>query len=100
MAIPNYTYLKLKILEPRDVITVSANHEFALLYDVEKCELATQTIRSPVLRDPADHRRGHLGLQQGLDLGAFKPTEDAKALQINPEDSNKVAWIGTTLSAK
>src|SRR5687767_13573966 len=41
MAILNYTYLKLKIPRPHDVIKVSANHESVLLCDMGNYELAT-----------------------------------------------------------
>jgi len=38
MAIPNYTYLKLKMPEPKGVITVSSSYERAYECDVECVE--------------------------------------------------------------
>jgi hypothetical protein len=38
MAIPNYTYLKLKMLGPKGVITVSSSYESAYECDVECIE--------------------------------------------------------------
>ncbi|XP_034594591.1 uncharacterized protein [Setaria viridis] len=101
MAIPNYTYLKLEVLGPHGMITVSTNHEFALLCDVENCELATQTIHylqffeiQQIMQEMAPDSN------KASTSRAFKPTEDTKAVQIKPEDSNKVARISTVLSPK
>jgi hypothetical protein len=40
MAIPNYTYLKLKMSGPGRVITVGSKASRAHEYDKENCELA------------------------------------------------------------
>ena len=40
MAIPNYTYLKLKMPGPNGVITVHGSFQHSYLCDVESCELA------------------------------------------------------------
>ena len=44
MAIPNYTYLKLKMPGPNDVITVSSAFSHAFTCDREHFELATVVI--------------------------------------------------------
>jgi hypothetical protein len=49
MAIPNYTYLKLKMLGPHGVITVNTSFQRAYECDVECCELAATTIASEAL---------------------------------------------------
>ena len=44
MAIPNYTYLKLKVPGPNDVITMSSTFSHAFTCDREHFELATAVI--------------------------------------------------------
>lgn len=46
MAVPNYTYLKLKILGPKGVITVSSSYQRAYECDTECCEYATALVAS------------------------------------------------------
>ena len=33
-------------------------------------------------------------------MGAFKPTEDTKVVQVNPKDTSKTVWIGCGLSGQ
>ena len=49
MVIPNYTYLKLKILGPNSVITVGSKFSHAYTCDHEHYELATTIINSAKL---------------------------------------------------
>ena len=49
MAIPNYTYLKLKIPRPNGVITVSSAFSHAFTCDREHFELAIAVINSSKL---------------------------------------------------
>ena len=49
MAIPNYTYLKLKMPGPNDVITVSSTFSHAFAHDCEHYELATTVVNSSEL---------------------------------------------------
>ena len=49
MAIPNYTYLKLKMLGPNGVITISSAFSHAFTCDHEHSELATAVINSSKL---------------------------------------------------
>ena len=51
MAIPNYTYLKLKMLGPNDVITVSSAFLHAFMCDREHFKLATTVIISLELQE-------------------------------------------------
>ena len=46
MAIPNYTYLKLKMLGPNDIITVSSAFWHAFTCNHEHFKLATVVINS------------------------------------------------------
>ena len=49
MAIPNYTYLKLKMLGPNGVITVSSAFSHTFTCDREHFELTTAVINSTEL---------------------------------------------------
>ena len=49
MAIPNYTYLKLKMQGPNDIITVSSAFSHSFVCDREHYELATVVINSSEL---------------------------------------------------
>ena len=49
IAIPNYTYLKLKMLGPNGVITVSSAFSHAFVCDREHYELATAVVNSSEL---------------------------------------------------
>ena len=49
MAVPNYTYLKLKISGPNGIITVGSTFSHAFTCDREHYELATAIINSSEL---------------------------------------------------
>ena len=100
MAIPNYTYLKLKMSGPSRVITIGTSFQHAYECEVECCdhtaaivaskELAT--IKKEVTKKAPDPKRS---------AGSFDPVEGAKEVLIDLSGSEgKVVRIGTTLSFK
>ncbi|XP_066341867.1 uncharacterized protein [Miscanthus floridulus] len=100
MAVPNYTYLNLKMLGPCEVITISIS--FLCSYDckVECCEQVTAivaskelaAIRKEVAEEAPDPK---------WSAKSFEPIEGAKKVLIDPSGSKcKVVLIGTTLSSK
>ncbi|XP_066358289.1 uncharacterized protein [Miscanthus floridulus] len=100
MAVPNYTYLKLKMLGPSGVITVGTSFQHAYECEVECCDHAMiivasgelTTIRKEVTKEAPDPKRS---------TGSFEPTKGSKKVLIDlgsPE--GKVVRIGTTLSSK
>ena len=100
MAIPNYTYLKLKMLAPGGVITVGTSFQRAYECEVECCDHATAiiaskelaAIRKEVTEETPDHQR----LPR-----SFKPVEGAREVLIDPSGSkSKVVRIGTVLSSE
>ena len=101
MAIPNYTYLKLKMLGPNGVITVGSAFLHAFMCNREHFELATVVINSselPQLREsstPAvpDYNKPTSSM-------AFHPLEETKAVEIDPTNPTKMVRIGTHLPAK
>ena len=100
MAVPNYTYLKLKMLGPCRVITIGTSFHHTYEYGVECCEHATAivaskelaAIRKEVAEEAPDPKRS---------AGSFEPIEGAKEVLIDPSGSKgKVVCIGTMLSSE
>ena len=100
MAIPNYTYLKLKMWGPCRVITVGTLFQPTYECEVECCDhtaaiIASKelaAIRKEVTEETPDHQ---------WSVGSFEPVEGAKEVLIDPSGSkSKVVRIGTTLSSE
>ncbi|XP_066358121.1 uncharacterized protein [Miscanthus floridulus] len=100
MAVPNYTYLKLKMLGPCRVITIGTSFQHAYECEVKCCEHATAivaskelaAIREEVIEEAPDPKRS---------VGSFEPVEGAKEVLIDPNGSKgTVVRISTTLSSK
>ena len=101
MAILNYTYLKLKMPGPNDVIIVSSAFSHAFTCDHEHFELATTIINSfklPWLRESST--LAVLDYNKPTPSTAFCPLKETKAVGIDPNDPTKIVWIGTQLLAK
>ena len=77
MAVPNYTYLKLKMLGPCGVITIDTSFQCAYKSEVECCEhiaaiIASKelaAIKKEVIEAAPDPKRS---------AGSFEPIEGAK----------------------
>ncbi|XP_039780570.1 uncharacterized protein LOC120647793 [Panicum virgatum] len=81
MAVPNYTYLKLKMPGPRGVITVGTSFQHAFQCEKECCEHATTVIASEeliVLK--AEHEEGPLD-SNGKKSGSFQAAVDTKEIE-------------------
>ena len=100
MAVPNYTYLKLKMPGPGRVITVSTSFQRAYECEVECCDHATAivaseelvAIRKEVTEEAPDPKRS---------IGSFEPVEGSKEVLINPGTTKvKTVRIGTMLSSE
>ena len=100
MAIPNYTYLKLKMLGPRGVITVGTSFQRAYECEVECCGHATSTVASKelialqgeVTREAPDAKKS---------TGSFKSAEGSREVLLDPSGSEgKKAHVGTALSSE
>ena len=100
MAIPNYTYQKLKMLGLGRVITISTSFQCTYECEVECCEHAMAiiaskelaAIREDVVEEAPDPK---------WSTGSFEPIEGAKEVLIDPSGSRgKVVRIGTTLSSE
>ena len=101
MVVPNYTYLKLKMLGPNGVITVGSTFSHAYTCDREHYELTTAIVNSTDL--PQLRNSSTLAVPDCNKLTSsttFRPIEETKAVGIDPTDPTKMVRIGTQLLAK
>ncbi|XP_066361427.1 uncharacterized protein [Miscanthus floridulus] len=100
MAIPSYTYLKLKMLGPREVITVYTSFWCVYECEVKCCGHAVvvvafgelTTLREEVTKEAPDTKKS---------IGSFKSVEGSKEVLMDPSSpKGKKVRIGTTLSSK
>jgi hypothetical protein len=100
MVVPNYTYLKLKMLGPNGVITIGPSYEHAYECDVEcvehgevVLELATLAANLNSLAKEIPDPKRH--------TGNFEPMEDVKFVPLDPIDTNgKALNISAALDPK
>ena len=100
MAIPNYTYLKLKMLGPYRVIIVGTSFQRAYECEVECCGhaaaiLATEELaanKKEVTEEAPDTKKS---------TRSFEPAEGSKEVLVDlGSTKGKIECIGTTLSSE
>jgi hypothetical protein len=100
MAVPNYTYLKLKMPGPNGVITVGPTYKHTFECDVECVEYAEALAESEALiadleslsKEVPDVKRH---------AGNFEPAETVKSVPLDPgSDASKQIRIGSELDPK
>jgi hypothetical protein len=100
MVVPNYTYLKLKMLGPKGTITVGSTYRHAYECDVECVEYAEAITESEALiadldclsKEAPDAKRH---------ADNFEPVEAAKSVSLDPSnDAGKKVRIGSELDPK
>ena len=100
MAVPNYTYLKLKMLGPNGVITVESTYEHAYDCDIECIEYAKAIIEAETLIVNLN-RLGSEAPDSKHCARTFKPTEAVKLVLVDPTCSNgRALRISATLDSK
>ena len=100
MAIPNYTYLKLKMPGPHRVITIGTSFQRAYECEVECCGHATTIVASGELATLKEEVAEEVLDAKKL-TGSFESVEGSKGILIDPSSSKgKTVRIGTTLSSK
>jgi hypothetical protein len=94
MAVPNYTYQKLKMPGPNRVITVSPTYQHVYECDVECMEYAEALIADlESLSKEAPDAKRH--------AGNFEPAETIKSIPLDPSnDASKQIRIGSELDPK
>jgi hypothetical protein len=94
MAVPNYTYLKLKMSGPNGVIIVDSTYRHAYECDVECVEYAEALIADleNLSKEVPDAKRH---------AGNFEPAETVKSVPFDPSnDASKQVRIGSELDPK
>ena len=101
MAIPNYTYLKLKMPGPNGVIMVSSAFSHTFTCDREHFELTTAIINSSELLQLRESSTPAVpDCNKPTSSMAFHPFKETKAVGIDPTNPIKTVRIGTHLLAK
>ena len=101
MVIPNYTYLKLKMLGPNGIITVSNAFLHAFACDREHYKLATMVVNSSELLQLRESSTlAILDCNKPTSSIAFCPLKETKAVGVDPTDLAKMVRIGTQLPTK
>ena len=101
MAVPNYTYLKLKLSGPNRVITVSGSFEQAYASSREHFDLATTTANSAELgqlRTVTTKCRPDPG--KPSQVPTFVWTEETKLVVVDDAEPTKTVRVGSQLSTK
>jgi hypothetical protein len=100
MAIPNYTYLKLKMPGPKGVITVGPTYRHAYECDMECVEYAEALAESEALISDLDCLSKEApDVKRHADN--FEPAEAVKSVSLNPSnDTGKKVKIGSELDPK
>jgi hypothetical protein len=98
MAVPNYTYLKLKIPRPRGIITVGPTYQRAYECGAECFQFAEATNRSERLHvEPRSEGRDVPKSSKRVAC-YFKPAKDVKDAVVS--DDGRKLHIGMTLDSK
>ena len=100
MAVPNYTYLKLKMSGPRGVITVGTSFQRAYECEVECCGHTATVVASrelTALREEAAEKMP----DAKKSTGSFESVEGSKEVLVDPNSSEeKTVRISTALSSE
>jgi hypothetical protein len=100
MAVPNYTYLKLKMLGPNGIITVRSTYRHAYECDVECVEYAEALAESEALIADLE-RLSQEAPDTKRHAGNFEPVEAVKSVSLDPSnDASKQVRIGFQLDPK
>jgi hypothetical protein len=100
MAIPNYTYLKLKMSGPNEIITVGSTYRHAYECDVECVEYAEALAESEALIADLE-RLSKEAPDAKRHADNFEPVEAVKSVSLDPSnDASKKVRIGSELDPK
>jgi hypothetical protein len=87
MVIPNYTYLKLKMLGLKGVITVGQSYEHTYECDIECVKHSEAVLESATLAADLNGLAKEI-LDPKCHAGNFEPTEDVKLVPLDPTSSD------------
>jgi hypothetical protein len=100
MAVPNYTYLKLKMPGPNGIITVGSTYRHAYECDVECVEYVEALAESKALIADLE-RLSKEAPDAKRHAGNFEPVEAVKSITLDPSnDASKKVRVGFELDPK
>jgi hypothetical protein len=100
MAVPNYTYLKLKMPGPNAVITVGSTYRHAYECDMECVEYAEALAESEALIADLESLSKE-ALDAKRHAGNFEPAETVKSVPLDPSnDASRQVQIGSEIDPK
>src|SRR6185295_4603985 len=101
MAIPNYTYLKLKMPGPKGVITIGSSFEHAYECDVECVEHVEAQAGDEALVATLDKLASEALDSTHRHTGSIEPAEGIKKVPLDPShNDDKALQISATLDCK
>jgi hypothetical protein len=101
MAIPNYTYLKMKMPGPNGVITVDPSFEHAYECDVECVEHTEALAVDEALAADLEKMANEAMDSTQRHAGSFEPAEGAKTIPLDPNTpDDKALKVSATLDSK
>jgi hypothetical protein len=98
MAVPNYTYLKLKIPGPKGIITVGPTYQLAFACDAECFQFTEATIRSERLHAEPGYEDQDILESSKHAACSFEPAKDVKDAVVSGD--GRTLRIGMTLDPK
>jgi hypothetical protein len=98
MAVPNYTYLKLKIPKPRGIITVGPTYQRAYECDAECFQFVEATIWSERLHTEPRSEDQDVPESSKRAACSFEPAKNVKDAVVS--DDGRKLRIGTALDTK
>ncbi|XP_034604589.1 uncharacterized protein [Setaria viridis] len=101
MAVPNYTYLKLKMPGPNGVITMGSTFSHTYTCDHEHYKLATSIVNSAELPKLVNTAAPAIpDYNEPTSMSAFHPIEETKVVEVDPSDPTMMVRIRIKLPTK
>jgi hypothetical protein len=100
MAVPIYTYLKLKMPGPNGIMTIGSTYRHTYECDVECVEYIEALAESEALIADLE-RLSKEAPDAKQHAGNFEPVEAVKSVSLDPSnDTSKQVWISSELDPK
>ena len=101
MAVPNYTYLKMKMPGPKGIITIGLSFDHAYEFDVECVERAEAQAEDEALATTLDKMANEALDSTHWHAGSFEPVEGIKTVPLDPsQPDDKALKVSATLDSK
>jgi hypothetical protein len=101
MAVPNYTYHKMKMSGPKGVITVGSSIEHTVDYDIECVEDAEALALDEMLVADMEKLANEGPDSSAKHTGSFEAAEQTKEVPLDPAaPEGKVLRVSSTLNPK